>query len=352
MNSIQQYIQETPKQLTKLMAGADDLFKKISQVAIKRIIITGSGTSYHSGLEMAEVMRQKSGLAVEAIYPFMLTNEFLNNVGADTLVIGISQGGSSFTTYEAMGRAKEKGCLIATMAGEENAYIDGLADYVLTVNIGEETAGAKTKGYYATKLNLLLLAEYLGLASGHISKATFDQDLQSIEKILVEFPKAYQSAEKWLDENKAKLAKAKEIRIVGPANLYGDTLESALKILETCRIPVTGYEFDEFIHGIYNAINEDSTVIFFDDGSEPRLQRMVEVLGEWTNELYVVGMEKSDKQQQLGYAVDVDKQFETFIYPIALQLVAAVLPVVNGYDPSSPKDPQFHMKLQSKKFNH
>ncbi|MEB3364073.1 hypothetical protein SDC49_11110 [Lactobacillus sp. R2/2] len=42
------------------------------------------------------------------------------------------------------------------MAGEKDAYIDQIADEVMTVNIGEEKAGAKTKGYYSTKLNLLL----------------------------------------------------------------------------------------------------------------------------------------------------------------------------------------------------
>ena len=59
------------------------------------------------------------------------------------------------------------------------------------------------------------------------------------------------------------ISHCKEIRVTGPAAIYGDVLESALKLLETMRCPVSGYEFEEFIHGIYNAINEDSMVFIF-----------------------------------------------------------------------------------------
>ena len=62
--------------------------------------------------------------------------------------------------------------------------------------------------------------------------------------------------------------------MTGPAAIYGDVLESALKLLETMRCPVSGYEFEEFIHGIYNAINEDSMVFILDNGDEPRSEKM------------------------------------------------------------------------------
>lgn len=352
MNLVQQYIQETPMQLQKIIDGSEKLFANVTKRGIKRIILTGSGTSYHSGVQMQQLMRVKSGIEVDAYYPFLITPEFLRGDNNDTLFIGISQGGSSFTTFDAMKIAKDKGCIIGTMAGESDAYLDQIADEIMTVNIGEEHAGAKTKGFYATKLNLLLLAEYIGLSNGTIDQMQLSNDIKDIVKILSVFQNAYDGAFTWVDTRKDQLAAADNIRVVGPAGLYGDTLESALKLLETCRIPVTGYDFDEFIHGIYNAIDEKSTVFFLDDGTEPRVHKMLEVLSDWTDNLYVVNLSGVNDDHHIGYDVNVSGDFETFIFPLVFQIMASILPEVKGIDPSKPKDPQFHMKLGSKKFNH
>ena len=351
MNLIQQYISSTPDQLKKIVAGSKELFANVAKRDIKKIIITGSGTSYHSGLQMQSIMRKRSGIEVLSLYPFMFTPDFFVGDNSHTLFIGISQGGSSFSTFDAMKTAKESGCIIGTMAGEKDAYIDQIADEVMTVNIGEEKAGAKTKGYYSTKLNLLLLAEYIGLANGNLNQAQFEQDLQDLNTTLDLFPHAYKRAYDWVEEHKEKLAKMDNLRVVGPGMLYGDVLEDALKVLETCRLPVTGYDFDEFIHGIYNAMNEKSTVIILDNGTEPRCQKMLEVLGDWTNNLYLVDTSAANSGNHFGYDVQVPQDFETFIFPLLLQVMASIVPTELGYDPNSPKDPNFHMKLGSKKFN-
>lgn len=351
MNLIQQYISSTPAQLAKIVEGSETLFASVAKRNIKKIIITGSGTSYHSGLQMQQLMRKRAGIEVIALYPFMLTSDFFVGDNSQTLFIGISQGGSSFSTFDAMKTAKKAGCIIGTMAGEKDAYIDQIADEVMTVNIGEEKAGAKTKGYYSTKLNLLLLADYIGLANGHLTRAQLDQDIKDLNLTIEQFPHAYKRTYDWVEEHKEKLAKMDNLRVVGPGMLYGDVLEDALKVLETCRLPVTGYDFDEFIHGIYNAMNEKATVIILDNGSEPRCQKMIEVLGDWTNNLYLVDTSDANNGNHFGYDVNVPKDFETFIFPLLLQVMASIVPNILGFDPNSPKDPNFHMKLGSKKFN-
>lgn len=352
MNLIQEYISSTPDQLKKIVAGSKDLFASVAKRNIKKVIITGSGTSYHSGLQMQSLMRKRSGIEVLAFYPFMLTPDFFVGDNSSTLVIGISQGGSSFSTFDAMKTAKEAGCIIGTMAGEKDAYIDQIADEVMTVNIGEEKAGAKTKGYYSTKLNLLLMADYIGLANGTINQNQFDQDINNLNVTLEQFPHAYERALSWAEEHKEKLAKMDNLRVVGPGMLYGDVLEGSLKVLETCRMPITGYDFDEFIHGIYNAMNDKASVLIFDNGTEPRCEKMIEVLGDWTNNLYLIDTSDANSGNHFGYDVNVPQDFETFIFPLILQVMASIVPTVLGFDPNSPKDPNFHMKLGSKKFNH
>lgn len=347
MNSrIEDYIRETPARLQDIRSGAESLFASIEGEAFDRIIVTGSGTSYHGAAQMEHAMRQASGLGVQAVYPFAVTKELLGN-GTRTLLIGVSQGGGSLSTLEAMKTAKDAGCTIATMCGTENAVIDQIADHVLTVAVGQETAGAKTKGFYGTKLNLLLLAQAIGRARGVLDETDVQDSDARLQATINRFGGIAEAADAWVRKNSARLAATKDLRFVGPASLYGDTLEVALKTLETLRVPVSAFEFNEFIHGIYNAINEDSFVILLDNGTEPRMQIMASVLKEWTENVVVIGTgDESHTDLHLG---DVPHdEFETFLFPITGQMISALVPWAKGYDPATPKDPTFHQRLASK----
>ncbi len=108
-------------------------------------------------------MQQWCGLPVDVYWPFLLDDSALT-LSDKALVIGISGGGSLYPRR--MERARAAGHLTASMAGEAPAVIDRAADLVLTVPCGEERAGAKTKGYHCTILNLMLLGLLSPVASG------------------------------------------------------------------------------------------------------------------------------------------------------------------------------------------
>ncbi|GAA1488027.1 SIS domain-containing protein [Brachybacterium sacelli] len=345
-NRIEEYIRETPARLQDIRRGAESLFAPVKGEHFDRIIVAGSGTSYHSAAQMENAMRRASGLDVHAVYPFAVTREMLGD-GSRTLFVGVSQGGGSLSTLKALKIAQNAGCTLATMCGTQNAVIDTLADHVLTVAVGEEEAGAKTKGYYGTKLNLLLLAQAIGRARGALDEAALADAAKRLQETIDRFDGVTEAAEAWVRKNSARLATTKDLRFVGPASLYGDTLEVALKTLETLRVPVSAYEFNEFIHGIYNAITEDSFVILLDDGTEPRMQTMAAVLREWTEDVVVIGTgEAAHTDLHLG---DIPRdEFETFLFPIAGQMISALVPWAKGYDPTAPKDPTFHDRLASK----
>lgn len=348
---IEDYLQETPARMNEITEQADEIFSEVRTKDIDRIVVTGSGTSYHSGLQVQKVMQHFLGIHVDVYYPFTIDKLTFIGDNSKTLIIGISQGGSSYSTYNAMKLAKEKGCLIASMAGQENALIDELADFILTVRCGEELAGAKTKGFYCTKLNLILLALQLARETGKLTKEQYEDEIAELKKSSDQFLKIYDKALLWVETNKEKLAQAKEIRMVGTSELYGDTLESALKMLETLRVPVTGYEFEEFIHGIYNAVNEESTLIILDTGVEKRVEKLINVLSDWTENIYVIGKDVVEDTQNMKADFSNHLYYKTFEYIIPIQLICAKVPELKGVNPSIPKDPQFHMKLESKKFN-
>ena len=348
MNVIETYLQETPAKMKEILEKSADLFSGISGESFDRIIVTGSGTSFHAAQQTLKYLDSLLPAEIIALYPFMITEKLFVK---RTLLIGVSQGGTSVSTYKAMKLARENGAVTASMCGANDVVIDEMADHILTVYCGEENAGAKTKGYYCTKLNLMLFALYMARSQGRIPPAEFDGHMDRIVKAIDNYMTVYRQSEEWVEKNHGDFLNTKEMRVIGTDDLYGDALEGALKLLETMRMPAAGYEFEEFIHGIYNAVDEKSTLFIMDSGVEERVERLTNVLSEWTGNIYVIGRNVRDDGKNLRASIVDDDIFHTFNFLLPIQLICAKIPPLIGIDPAVPKDTKFHMKLGSKKFD-
>ena len=67
--------------------------------------------------------------------------------------------------------------------------------------------------------------------------------------------------------------------------MYADVLEGALKVLETVRQGVTGYDIEEFLHGIYNSITDSAHIFYLASRGriyKPRVLKLIEILSDWT----------------------------------------------------------------------
>lgn len=137
------------------------------------------------------------------------------------------------------------------------------------------------------------------------------------------------------------MKKCQDIRVIGSSRTYGDALESALKLLETLRIHVTGYDYEEFIHGIYNSINKNTYLIFLDTAHCSNFEELFHLLHRWTSHIYYF-----NSIDLLG--IQEDAICNNFAFPVIAEYVSAKLPELNGYDASIPKDKKFHSKMKSK----
>lgn len=105
---VEDYMNETPLRLLEMLTQTrEDLWRAaqaLTERGVTRIILTGSGTSYHGALTARAFMQRWCALPVDVCWPFMLDDETLARSGK-ALVVGISQGGGSLSTLAAMGRA-------------------------------------------------------------------------------------------------------------------------------------------------------------------------------------------------------------------------------------------------------
>lgn len=135
-----------------------------------------------------------------------------------------------------------------------------------------------------------------------------------------------------------------------------DVLEGALKVLETVRQGVTGYDIEEFFHGIYNSITESAHIFYLASKGDykPRTLKLIEILKEWTPHNYLIASpEEIENQNKNDCIVEFveDPLFSPWEYIIPMQVLACLAPQDLGINPDIPKDPQFHARIGSKKLD-
>lgn len=89
---VEDYMNETPACLLAMLTQTrEDLWqaaKALTERGVTRIILTGSGTSYHGALTARSFMQQWCGLPVDVYWPFLLDDSALT-LSDKALVIGI-----------------------------------------------------------------------------------------------------------------------------------------------------------------------------------------------------------------------------------------------------------------------
>lgn len=351
-----QYICETPEVLCRIINNrkriTSEFVEKHKDKIIEQIYVLGSGTSYHAGLSAKNYLEEMLKIKVICMYPtqFERSEKVFN---PNTLVIGMSQGGQSLSTVAGLDSARKQGLFTAAVSANANAYIFEYADAKTLIEVGNEKCGAKTKGYAGTTVTLMMMLTELALAKGMITQGEVDAYLVRMNKVINNLGNVTKSATEWYERIKEEFLPAKRIIVVGYDGMYADVLEGALKILETVREGVTGYDIEEFFHGIYNSITESAHVFYLasEGDYKKRTIKLIEILSEWTPHNYLIsspkGVDNATEKDLLVEFVE-DPLFSAWEYIIPLQVVACMAPQDLGINPDIPKDPNFHRRIGSK----
>ncbi len=353
------YIRETPDVLKAIIENRKEITKEFVEYfrdkEIEQVYVLGSGTSYHAGLSAKNYLEELLGMKVFAMYPtqFARGEKVFNK---KTLVIGMSQGGQSLSTVEGLDAAKERGLMTAAVSENPTALIFDHAQVKTRIEVGNEQCGAKTKGYAGTTVTLMMMMTELALAKGIAGQETADAYFERMYKVIGNMGKVTKAATEWYGRIRDEFLPAKRIIVVGYDGMYADVLEGALKVLETVRQGVTGYDIEEFFHGIYNSITDSSHLFYLASKGDykPRTLKLIEILSEWTPHNYLIG-----SPDGIGQAPDKflicdfveDPLFSAWEYIIPMQVVACLAPQDLGINPDIPKDPDFHKRIGSKKLD-
>jgi glucosamine--fructose-6-phosphate aminotransferase (isomerizing) len=171
--------------------GEDIVPEKIREAltggAIRRIVVIGHGTAAVAGNAVADAIESRlkgSGIRVEAKVASELSGFCLEKDLHDTLVIPITQSGTTTDTNRAVAMAVERGAAVIAIVNRRQSDITTKADGVFYTSDGRdiEMAVASTKAFYSQIVAGRILALYLAHTLKTLSGERIAMELRRLEQ--------------------------------------------------------------------------------------------------------------------------------------------------------------------------
>jgi glucosamine--fructose-6-phosphate aminotransferase (isomerizing) len=229
-------------------------------LGLERVVFVSCGTSYHAGMlgrcaiEEWARMRVEVDLASEYRYRNPI-------VGADDLVIGISQSGETADTLAAMRLARERGARVLALTNTMGSQATRDSDAVLYTRAGLEIGVAATKTFVcqvaATYLLALRLAELRAtMAPARIAElvAALRRLPQLVDELLERVTPAVEAIAEGCWE-------ADFFLYIGRQAGVPIALEGALKLKEIAYVSTDAYASGEMKHGPIAMLDERTPVV-------------------------------------------------------------------------------------------
>lgn len=268
-----QYIEEEPTYLLNILNNPEnkEVIQKVKD--FDTIYICAHGSSYNAAISVASFISDMAHVRVYVYTPsnFKHNAKSINYENKDkTLVIGISETGTSRGVLEVLEQMKDKGFTLLTLTNVKDSPMDTLGDYTLYYHCDEEDSNAKTKGYSCTLLLLMLIGIYSGYFKGFVSNEEVKKYFEELKNEIKNLESLMDSFVSWLKD--ASYGKdMKDIYVIGDGMQFGSCLEGQLKLMETMCMPTMFNDILEFSHGMHRSLNTSSNVLLLDDGTEKEL---------------------------------------------------------------------------------
>lgn len=350
-----QYILESKEAVRNIVAHQEEIFKEALdyyfEQEIEQIYIVGSGTSYHASLASRELMERVLNIHVKSSYPMVFKDsELITN--KKTLVIGISHAGRSTSTIMALDKARELGLSTIAVTAERNKPIIEHGDAKMYIEIGPEYAGPKTKGFIGSIATLVLFALNIAKRKQSITEDEFHDYVRRMVETTDQIPMIAEQASAWYEVNKNELKVCRRMLLIGYENCDAAMMEGTLKILEAVRYSVTGYELEEFMHGVYHSIQDDTFMLYIGSKGQyyDRMLNMARYFAkERTEHNFIFSSDRSlaDNPKNFVFPFKEDPLFQSMEYIVPFQVIARKLSLDLGIDCNLSSDPDFHKKMGS-----
>ncbi|MGH3044423.1 MAG: glutamine--fructose-6-phosphate transaminase (isomerizing) [Gaiellaceae bacterium] len=226
---------------------------------LRRMVILGCGTAYHSGVVGRYVIEEWARIPCE---PDIASEWIYRNpvLSKDTLVVGISQSGESRDTVQAVRLAREGGAPTVAITNLMGTQITREVDRVLYTRAGLETAVAASKTFTAQVTLFYLLALKLAQVRKTMPEAEIDALLAEVRSLPAKAA-TYLDGDHPIEEIAQRHYQKPFFLYLGRHIGLPVALEGALKLKEISYIPTEAYSAGEMKHGPIALLDEETPVV-------------------------------------------------------------------------------------------
>ncbi|MFQ5941110.1 MAG: isomerizing glutamine--fructose-6-phosphate transaminase, partial [Nitrososphaerales archaeon] len=294
----------------------------------KKILITGSGSSYHAGLIAKQLFSKFCKLPCETI----LSSEFQyssNILSKNSSLMTISQSGETADLLQTIKVAKASRAKVLSLVNVTTSSLARASDLFLGINCGPEIGVAATKSFTSQLSLIYRIADEI--SNGHLSINTSEIE-KSVGKIL----NNAKDVEKIAD----KIKHIGNIYVLGRGLHFPIALEAALKLKELVYVHAEGIPAGELKHGPLALMDENTTVVMLnpeDETYEDTISNVHEIKARGAVVVGVSNVENSKYDEWIR----IPKANE-LLYPlleiIPLQLLAYHTSVKRESNPDYPRN--------------
>ena len=308
---------------------------------VRRIVLTGCGTSWHAALVGEYLIEEFARLPVEVEYASELR---YRNPPLDegTLLFAITQSGETADTLAALREIKRKGHPTLAICNVVGSTIANEADGGVYLHAGPEIGVASTKAFTSQCVVLALLALYFG----RLRHMSFERGIEFIEALerLPELVAAALRADGDIRRIAERYRDAGTFLYLGRQYNFPIALEGALKLKEISYIHAEGYPAAEMKHGPIALVDASTPSVFLipQGAVYDKVILNVEEIKARKGPVIAIASPGDERVRELADDVIEMPEAPEFLQPIVavvpLQLLAYHVAVLRGCDVDKPRN--------------
>ena len=309
---------------------------------IKKIVLVGCGTAYHSCFMAKYWFEELTSIPIE----IDIASEFrYRKIKFDkkNLYIFVSQSGETADTFAALDLCKKNKVKTCSIVNVVESSIARISDFVLPIHAGPEIGVASTKAFIGQMLVLYILGIKIADTRKEITKENYSKMIRELKKL----PDLIKETLKCQDKIQiiAKdFLKAKGAMFLGRGSSFPIALEGALKLKELSYLHAEGYPAGEMKHGPLALIEEGLPVVILapkDRYFEKTISNMQEVIARGGKVILISNEDSNVISENVRFTLEIpntDIYLTPFLMTIPLQLLAYHVASIKNCDIDKPRN--------------
>ncbi len=309
---------------------------------LKKIILVGCGTAFHSCLVAKYWFEELTNLDIE----IDIASEFRYRklrFDNNNLYIFVSQSGETADTAAALEICKKNNVKTCSIVNVVESTIARNSDWVLPIHAGPEIGVASTKAFLGQMIVLFILSLKLAKVRNEINESSYVNHIKNLKNL----PTAIEKCLK-VENNVQSMAKefinAKGSMFLGRGFSFPVALEGALKLKELSYLHAEGYPAGEMKHGPLALIEDGLPVIVIapkDKYFGKTLSNMQEVIARGGKILFITDNKKELLNENIRFGIRVPSLgnlFSPILTTIPTQLLAYHVALLKNCDIDKPRN--------------